>query len=233
MVLELFTSQGCSSCPPADRLLSRLGRADDGREVKLVPLAFHVDYWDYIGWTDPFSSADWSKRQQRYGSRFGLRTIYTPQLVINGSSECVGSDEEAVREKIAEARRRKASSRIEVRLKPTSGTDRLELEVSARIPAAATLEGVDAWVAVFENALTTPVSRGENADRTLRNDFVVRRREHAFSLPPEGAHRTTHSLTIALDPSWKPRNLGVAAFLQEPRSFRIHDATVAYLSELL
>src|SRR4030095_16109834 len=86
-VLELFTSEGCSSCPPADRLLPQLASAGSN----IIPLSFHVDYWNHLGWTDPFSRAEFSERQREYGERFRLESIYTPQLIINGEYELVGS----------------------------------------------------------------------------------------------------------------------------------------------
>src|SRR5690348_11228611 len=95
VVVELFTSQGCSSCPPADRLLSKLGE-DPRFAGKVLPLSFHVDYWNSIGWQDPFSSARWSARQNDYARAFRSDRIYTPQTVVNGTSECVGNDERAV-----------------------------------------------------------------------------------------------------------------------------------------
>ena len=90
VLVELFTSQGCSSCPPADRLLGELPAAVDG--VQVLPLAFHVDYWDDLGWRDPFSSADWTARQNGYARSLGAGRIYTPQLVVQGSADVVGSD---------------------------------------------------------------------------------------------------------------------------------------------
>jgi len=92
VVVELFTSQGCSSCPPADRLLSKLSR-DPRLAGRVIPLAFHVDYWDYIGWRDPFASPRWSQRQKDYARVFRSNRIYTPQLVVSGSTEGVGSQD--------------------------------------------------------------------------------------------------------------------------------------------
>jgi hypothetical protein len=102
VVVELFTSQGCSSCPPADRLLSRLKR-DPRLAGAVIPLAFHVDYWNHLGWSDPFSSQLWSRRQDAYAGAFHSNRIYTPQVVINGRTECVGSDEAQVMRRIREA----------------------------------------------------------------------------------------------------------------------------------
>ena len=120
VVIELFTSQGCSSCPPADRLLSRLAE-EPAYRGRVVPLAFHVDYWDYIGWRDPFSSPRWSERQRDYGRSLGLGTVYTPQLVIDGRSECVGSQEGDVRREIARALATPAAGRVELSVSRDGG----------------------------------------------------------------------------------------------------------------
>src|SRR6266545_881299 len=101
VVVELFTSQGCSSCPPADRLLTRLPGSIDG--VLVLPLAFHVDYWDDLGWRDPFSSADWTARQKRYAAAIAGGHVYTPQLVVQGREDMVGSDRGAVEDAIRRA----------------------------------------------------------------------------------------------------------------------------------
>jgi len=103
VILELFTSEGCSSCPPADALLKKLddaGRLDD---VEIIAIEEHVDYWNRLGWTDPFSSPDWTRRQERYSEAFRRGGIYTPQLVVNGRAELVGSSERQVRQEILEA----------------------------------------------------------------------------------------------------------------------------------
>ncbi len=118
ILVELFTSQGCSSCPPADRLLSRLSAAAQGGETAVIPLSFHVDYWNYIGWTDPFSSAEWSERQRSYAESFDSGRVYTPQLVVNGRRDCVGSNEQRVREEIERAERQRANGRLELELSP-------------------------------------------------------------------------------------------------------------------
>ena len=100
VVLELFTSEGCSSCPPADELLSKLGSSSTG----VIPLAYHVDYWDSVGWSDPFSSGQWTARQTVYVRAMKLSGAYTPQIVINGRWQCVGSDPGAIARAIAAAR---------------------------------------------------------------------------------------------------------------------------------
>ncbi|MEK7224336.1 MAG: DUF1223 domain-containing protein, partial [Bacteroidota bacterium] len=105
VVLELFTSQGCSSCPPADNLLPQLARLDSN----IIPLSFHVDYWNRLGWTDPFSSSEYSERQREYAKQLNLESIYTPQLIINGGYELVGSSRSAAEATIKRVLKEKAA----------------------------------------------------------------------------------------------------------------------------
>jgi hypothetical protein len=230
VLVELFTSQGCSSCPPADRLLTQLGQ-DKELAGRVIPLSFHVDYWNYIGWRDPFSSADWSGRQNRYSEAFRLGRIYTPQMVVNGRSECVGSDVDGVRQRIVEALKTPPAGQVALRLDPASGAGTVKVGVEASLTREAKgadglkpARGLDVWVALYETNLTTAVGRGENARRTLRNDYVVRRLVKAFSLPatPGAAH--SGAVALALDPAWKRADLGVAAFLQDPVTLAVQGA---------
>jgi hypothetical protein len=216
VLVELFTSQGCSSCPPADRLLSRLA-AEAGRRV--VPLAFHVDYWDRLGWRDPFASAAWSARQRRYAEALGSG-VYTPQLVVDGVAECVGSKEERVRALVDRALARPRPARVELRVLPGSRAGSVRAEVEARFtggrPGEAGSGAVAAWVALVQDGLVTAVGRGENRGETLRDDRVVRRLARAFSLP------ATHgAVDFAIPPEWPRADLEVVAFLQDSESLAV------------
>ena len=162
-VVELFTSQGCSSCPPADAFLGELARRDD-----LVALSEHVDYWDYIGWKDPFASPANTKRQHEYARLLGLRYVYTPQMVIQGADHATGSDRARVLEKIAAAA---ALPRVPVSARYAD--DRILVSVpGAEGTAGGEMAAV--WMAVFDRQHETPVKRGENGGRTLKNFNVVR-----------------------------------------------------------
>ncbi|MEA2563524.1 MAG: hypothetical protein QOH06_5028 [Acidobacteriota bacterium] len=216
VVIELFTSQGCSSCPPADRLLTRL--AGDPR---VIPLSFHVDYWNYIGWTDPFSSKRWSERQQGYARAFRSNRIYTPQLVVSGRTGLNGADEAGARKRIAEALAAEPAGRVTLSMEPAQ--DRLTVKVGAKLSRA--VEGpLDLWVAVYETGLTTKVGAGENASATLHNDYVVRRLEKALTLPGTAGAADSGEVVLGLDKRWKRESLGVAAFLQDPKTMVIYGA---------
>jgi hypothetical protein len=157
VLVELFTSQGCNSCPPADAYLGELTKRGD-----VLALAFHVDYWDRLGWKDPFSARAWTDRQRAYAATLGASNIYTPQMVVSGSDHAVGSDRRAVEALIARA--------------PVAAGPELQI---ARSDAGLSLkvEGVgegEIWLVGFDPVHETKVARGENAGKTLREFNVVR-----------------------------------------------------------
>jgi len=215
ILVELFTSQGCSSCPPADRLLSELEEIV-GPDVEVLPLAFHVDYWNRLGWRDPFSSPRWSERQSLYARAFDASRIYTPQLVIGGVFETVGSDRRSVLALIERARlENERRAEIEVTARLTGGVLAVEAKVGGGLSSAAEL-----WVAVAENGLATEVARGENAHRSLANDHVVRRLEKLAEVEPGGREPGAREL-LELEDGWRRDRLEVVVFLQDPSSFAI------------
>jgi hypothetical protein len=191
-VLELFTSQGCSSCPPADRLLAKLAAGDQARP--LAPLSFHVDYWNELGWPDPFSLPAWTERQRGYAASLGDDRVYTPELVVGGAAGMVGSSTAAVTRAIA------AAPHPEL-LPVVAKWDADHVEVTATAPA-----GADVYVAIWEASTRTKVTRGENAGETLVSDHVVRRFERVAAA---GSRGTT---TVKLDPAWHA--VGGVAFAQ-------------------
>ena len=174
VVAELFTSEGCSSCPPADDLLRELIKAQSVDGVEVLGLSSHVDYWDRLGWRNPFSSPFFSARQTTYGSDvFRSDGIYTPQLVVDGSLEAIGSDKGAVRRILLEAAKRpKAAVTVTV----AGENDRMaQIDVRIDVPEGLAGHGAaDIVVAVAEDGLVTHVKRGENNGRTLSHAGVVR-----------------------------------------------------------
>lgn len=160
VVVELFTSQGCSSCPAADKYLYELsGRGD------IVALSFHVDYWNYMGWTDPFSRAENSQRQRAYKAAMGLRYVYTPQMVVDGQAQAVGSERDTVERLIREAATR---THVPIELTHQGPT------IVASLPQGETAGPAVVWLAIFERSRKTTVERGENSGRSLINAHVVR-----------------------------------------------------------
>jgi hypothetical protein len=228
VLVELFTSQGCSSCPPADLLLSHIGKVDDfaSSGAVIVPLAFHVDYWNRIGWTDPFSSSAWSERQRRYAAALRLRSVYTPQMVINGVHEFVGSSSLKAAKFITLERDRLQPGWIELRVDSAGLSERkLEVDITAEWKGGAALSSADVLVALYENGLVTNVRHGENAKRTLANDHVVRALERAFSISAAEGEVKSARLSLYLDGDWNSARLGVVAFLQSPETMRVYAAT--------
>ena len=223
VLVELFTSQGCSSCPPADEALAQLAALPAG-ERAVIPLAFHVDYWDRLGWRDPFSSAAWSDRQRRYAAAMGSNRVYTPQLVIGGSAECVGTDTRRLDQLVATTAAAPERATVSLRLE-AHGRDSWKVAVSGERRRASDAPPAEVLVALFEDGLDTPVGRGENANRNLHNDRVVRHLARAVALPAGGGRGAAH-VDIPIDPSWG-RKLGVVAFVQEPSTLRVLAAAEA------
>ena len=226
VLLELFTSQGCSTCPPAEQLLSALGASAQARG-RVVPLAFHVDYWNAGGWFDPFSARAWTLRQEAYTRALHVEAPYTPQLIVDGRAELPGGNQARVLEELNAALGRAPAARLTLAVRQGEpGSERATLTVNV---AAELLEGVpehklQAVVALFENGLKTAVERGENRGRSLDNPYAVRRLTTAFSLEPKSETRKEGSVVFKLERAWAPEHLGVAAFLQDPGTMRIYGA---------
>jgi len=161
IMVELFTSEGCSSCPPADALLAEIA----GRP-EVLALSFHVDYWDRLGWKDPFSSPEASERQRRYGELLGLATVYTPQVVVDGKWQAVGSDRADVERALDTARRNRNA--VPVALALDHGHAQIKLGPSEDAVSAAVL------LIGFDRRHVSAVKRGENRGRTLAHVDVVR-----------------------------------------------------------
>jgi hypothetical protein len=208
-VVELFTSQGCSSCPPADRLLARLAEHADEEHLPIYALSMHVDYWNHLGWKDPFSQRGFSERQQRYARVLG-EGVFTPQVVVNGEAEGLGSDEAELAGLIAEGFAAKPKARITLDVR----RDGSSLEVDPRVEGAP--DGARLWIAVTRRTSANGVERGENAGRELSHAHVVRVLE---SIPPSGTSR------LELPPDLASDGGAVTAFLQDPTTMRILAAT--------
>lgn len=231
VLAELFTSEGCSSCPPADDLLRRLVEEQPVEGVEVIALSEHVDYWDRLGWKDSFSSNDFTKRQEAYGRALHLEPIYTPQLIVDGRMQAIGSEWPDVRKALIEAARApRAAVAVTAEAKPSSPAATIGVVVRD-VPAAAAKGGVDVFVAVVEDNLTTEVLRGENARKQLHHSAVTR------SLTKIGSLGTTEtagefSQAVSLDYSWKPEQLRAIVFLQDPRSRHVVGAGTARIRQL-
>lgn len=218
VVVELFTSEGCSSCPPADALLSELVRTQPVPGVRVIALSEHVTYWNDLGWKDPFSSATFTDRQAEYVHRFGLRSNYTPQMVIDGRAEMVGSRRESVLEAIRDAAREPKAQVAVTRL----GDSKLDVTVGA-VPAGR--GPIDVYLAIVENDLSSEVGRGENHGRTLRHDSVVRELHRLGQLDASGSFHAEARLEASN--GWKRPNLEAVVFVQRRRDGSVAGVAVA------
>lgn len=222
ILVELFTSEGCSSCPPADALLTRLLREQPVADVEIVPLSLHVDYWDHQGWKDPFGSKAFSIRQEAYSKVFGGDRVYTPQLVVDGRDELNGSDEQAVRRVVGEA-----ASRPHLPLRVEARALGMSVRLSIDLPAApADAEPIDVLVALTEDDLTSIVRRGENGGRTLSHVAVVRKLESLGTLEREAFVADGQ---LSLDRAWKAGKMRAITWLQGRRTRHVYGTATAAL----
>ncbi len=218
VVVELFTSEGCSSCPPADNLLSRLVRYFP--DIDVIALSEHVDYWNHLGWKDRFSSSLYTARQQDYGRMFRLESVYTPEMVVNGQAEFNGSDEIRARDEIRKAAQ---GARAAVDLSMLNGVAHLKIE---KLPEGT--RNADMFLAVTETNLeTTPVA-GENGGRRLRHTGVVRSLTGIGHLDTRKAASYSADARVNLNPEWNPQNLKLVLFVQDRSTRKIIGAATAH-----
>lgn len=168
-VVELFTSEGCSSCPPADKLLGKIVDSAQKTDVRIFALAFHVDYWDYLGWKDAYSSAAFSQRQKEYASAFRSNRIYTPQMIVNGEHEFVGSSQRKAEKYVQQALKQSAKVNLSIEAKVSEAR-----KVTIRYQADTIPSNSIINFALVERNIVRDIKRGENHGRTLRHDNVVR-----------------------------------------------------------
>ncbi len=221
VLVELFTSEGCSSCPPADALLARLETSQGIAEAEIIALKLHVDYWNRLGWTDRFSSPAFSKRQSEYAEVFGREGVYTPQMIVDGKEEFVGSDESKARAAIVRAgRARKARIQLEAtpEFSTAPGVIRLQVRITD-LPGAGTGDRAEVFLAITESNLSSRVTRGENAGRRLAHTAVVRDLQMIARVEPQ--REFTTELLVPIMSDWKIQNMRAVAFVQEQHSRRV------------
>jgi len=209
VLAELFTSEGCSSCPPADRILELLAIEPPVDGVDVIIMSEHVTYWDHQGWRDPFGSVTFTSRQQKYGEWFKLESVFTPQLVIDGALQLVGTDIAGLKAALAKSAT-KPKPRLTVAIRENGPQG---LVATASGPAVAVADAELVW-AVTEDNLEVEVKRGENAHRTLHHSGVVR----WFSMKKLGDSAMPASIDIPLRAEWKRNRLRVVAFVQSARN---------------
>jgi hypothetical protein len=221
VLLELFTSEGCSSCPPADRLLEALDQKQPIAGADLIVLSEHVDYWDG-SWKDPFSSPKWTERQRQYVRRFGLQSSYTPQLVVDGQSELVGSIQGEAMQAIQNAL---AKQKVPLNLSAVS-REGANIKLHLNIPAiqASAKEGADILIALADDRAQSQVARGENAGRALRHVAVVQALMSVGKVASGEGFSGDFSLPVKAK-SGVSGGLRVVAFVQDRLTGRVLGAT--------
>ena len=219
-VIELFTSQGCSSCPSADRLLSRTINDAKVNGKKIFALSFHVDYWNRLGWRDPFSSMEYSQRQSEYASLMNLNSVYTPQMIVNGSHELIGSDEGNLKDAIRES----LQATPEAAFKTLSATIQNANPPSLKYSLNGNYTNCKINFALVSLTETTYIKKGENGGLTLTNENVVRQ---FVSVP------ATKEGEISFKSSPVPlvNNLAIVAYIQNLNDSKIIGAASAEIIE--
>ncbi len=218
VLVELFTSEGCSSCPPADALLQKLLTQQPVAGAEIIALEEHVDYWNHDGWIDPYSSAEWTQRQSEYGTFFG-NGAYTPELVVDGTRQFVGSNQQ---EALSEIAKSSSKAKAEVSITPgklDSGRSQRFTITAAKL--ASNGDVAEIWLAVTEDGLHSSVEHGENAGRVLNHVATLRSLRKIGVAEKNGAAAFSQDTLLKFDSRWNLENLRVSVFVQEKKSREI------------
>ncbi|MGH9822324.1 MAG: DUF1223 domain-containing protein [Blastocatellia bacterium] len=227
VLVELFTSEGCNTCPPADKLLTVLDQTQPIDGAQVIALSEHVDYWNRLGWKDPFSSAEFTQRQVDYEKVFNVEGPYTPQMVVDGHAQFVGSRVDSCREAITAAERSpKADVSIAIK---TSAANSVALTVKVEnVPEISHGDSADVMVAITESGLSSNVLRGENAGQNLVHSAVTRKLFRIGSVDHKGF---SAEKTVSLASNWKRANMKAVVFIQERASRHVIGAAAIGLGE--
>ncbi len=218
VLVELFTSEGCSSCPPADLLLEKLDRLQPVPGAAIIVLSEHVDYWNSAAWKDPYSSAVFSRRQQTYANRSRLESVYTPQMIVDGAAEFVGNDGRRAQSAIAEASKQE---KIGVRIAIVASGVRVEVDA---LPKSAGRREADVYLVQADESGTNDIAGGENKGRRLHHIAMARRIEKLGTV----SARTAFSKDAPAQAT--PAAMRWIAFAQEPASGRVWGAAMSAIA---
>jgi hypothetical protein len=235
VIVELFTSEGCSSCPPADDVIASLAKTQPVPGAEIIALGEHVDYWNRLGWTDPFSSSEFSRRQREYSSAFASDEVYTPQMIVDGEAEFVGSNMAKARAAIAHAASLPKATveigRAENQGSAKRGANSLKLAVSVNhLPAAKPGDTADVMLALTQDGLSSNVARGENGGRRLIHDAVVRQLSVIGRINLEEGGSFSAAPVINIPGDWNRKSVHVVVFVQERSSRRVLGAASTNLA---
>ena len=214
-LVELYSSEGCSSCPPADEWLRSLEKRGYGAD-RIAPVAFHVDYWDYIGWKDPYAKREFATRQRKHAQMKRARIVYTPQVLVQGDDFREWRSAPAFDALVSRINAQPPRAALRLELPRGSAGAATSGHLEARLVATLAERGVAAehavFIAAYENKLSGRVSAGENRGRTLEHDYVVR--EWVGPLAFDASGRLEQAFRLPMLPGADPRQSGVAAFVQ-------------------
>ena len=224
VVVELFTSEACASCPPAEELLAGLERTQPVPGVRIIALEEHVDYWNQLGWTDPFSAPQFHARQNEYALAAHVENIYTPQMIVNGQVGFEGGDAHRAYEEIGRVAQPPITS-VDLSTAPNARDGEL-IDLTVRISNSknAKLHEANLYLAVTESELRARVAGGENAGRMLRHSEVVRSFNAIGRIDPQGAGGGQVVSTLRLPSAWRRQYLHAVVFVQEKQTLRITGA---------
>jgi hypothetical protein len=218
VLVELFTSEGCDTCPPADKFLQKLSLEQPIEGIEIIAMAQHVDYWNRLGWIDPFSSPLFSKRQNYYATFFKHDSVYTPQIIVNGTRELRGKDGM----KPIEEAGKDSTGIIKLSIESaTANTVSLNIKIT-KLPKISNSDHAIVTLAVTEDDLSSKVLRGENSGRKLNHMSIVRMLRNIGEASPD---ESVLLAEITLEKSWKRDDLSVVAFVQEAESRRVLAST--------
>jgi hypothetical protein len=223
VLVELFTSEGCSSCPPADALLEVLQREQPVEGAEVIPIGLHVDYFDNLGWKDALSSGSFTLRQQDYCRKFGEDDVYTPQIVVDGQAAVSANDRDLVRRAIVAAASRPHLP-LRVTAQATADTVRMMVDLPG-VPAST--EKIQVMAAVTQDGLTSAVKRGENSGRTLHHVAVARVLQPLDSLTGEPSTVEKH---LQIERAWGRGGLNAVVWLQGVKSRQVYGAATAHVT---
>src|SRR5712692_7215900 len=227
VVVELFTSEGCSTCPPAEALLIQLETDQPITGAQVIGLEEHVDYWNHDGWVDSHSSPDWTLRQQEYVAKFKGKSPFTPQIIVDGQRQFVGNNARDAQDAIQEAAHR-VKTQVSIAAETPSKNDAGRFEVRVgNVAGIADQEPADVWMAVTEDSLETAVKGGENAGRNLRHAAILRSLHQIGPVPSTDSSPFVLNQEVKFKSNWKRENLRIAVFVQERKSLRILGAASA------
>lgn len=211
-VIELFTSEGCSSCPPADELIRKINKEYEGKEVYI--LTYHVDYWNKLGWKDPFSSAAYSTKQYKYGQQFKLSSIYTPQVIVNGAVQFVGSDERRLRNELGKKETNNSVTTLKI---GEIVIDKKNVKVSFSVNDDNYTDEI--IISLVQKFATSAVGRGENRGRNLTHVQLVRDQKTV------SVSSSTKMVSLILPDDFDAKQFEIIGFIQEKSSGKIINAT--------